>query len=69
MTMSIEIDKRIAPRPWTVVKIGESDIHQPVMVIRDANGHAVAEYLAYGDALLIVECVNKGVQGCATSKT
>ncbi len=56
---STDLDKRIAPRPWTAVEIGRNSINQPVMVVRDANGHAVAEYLSYGDAMYIVACVKE----------
>ena len=58
--MDTQLDESISPRPWSAVEIGRNSIDQPVMVVRDADGHAVAEYLSYGDAQLIVEAVNRG---------
>lgn len=59
MKPEAEWNRRIQPLPWHRVVIGENDCHEPVCVIRDADGHAVAEYLAVGDADLIVLAVNK----------
>lgn len=46
------------PLPWHVAIIGQNDIGANVCVLRGANGHAVAEYLAERDARLIAERIN-----------
>ena len=53
-----DLDISESPRPWSTLEIGRNRIGQPVMIVRDANGHSVAGYVSYGDAHLIVASVN-----------